>query len=48
MKQLIVLCSTIILGIAIYQIILGPQDGSIISSMADMWQSGISIRNYQA
>ena len=46
MKQLIVLCSTIFLGIAIYYMIMGGQDDSVVNSMADMWRSCIGIRNY--
>ena len=34
MKQLIVLCSTIFLGIAIYYMIMGGQDDSVVNSMS--------------
>jgi hypothetical protein len=44
MKQFIVLCSTIILGIAIYNMIVGPGDDSVISTVSDVWQQGIEIR----
>jgi len=44
MKQFIVLCSTIVLGIAIYNMIMGSDEGSIISTVADIWEQGIRIR----
>ena len=46
MKQLIVLCSTIFLGIAIYYMIMGSQDDSVVNAMADMCRSCIGIRSY--
>ena len=44
MKQFIVLCSTILLGIAIYNMIMGPGEGSVISNVSDVWQMGIQVR----
>lgn len=44
MKQFIVLCSTILLGIAIYNMIMGPGDNSVISTVSDVWQMGIQVR----
>ncbi len=44
MKQFIVLCSTIILGVAIYNMITGPGDESVISTVSEVWQQGIQIR----
>ena len=44
MKQFIVLCSTILLGIAIYNMIMGPGDNSVISSVSDVWKIGIQVR----
>lgn len=46
MKQLIVLCSTIFLGIAIYCMILGDHENSVIHSMGEMWRGSIGIRSY--
>jgi len=44
MKQFIVLCSTIILGIAIYNMIMGSDDGSVISTVSGIWEQGILVR----
>lgn len=44
MKQFIVLCSTIILGIAIYNMIMGPDDNSVISTVTEVWEQGIRVR----
>jgi len=44
MKQFIVLCSTIILGMAIYNMIMGPGDGSVMSTVSEVWQQGIQVR----
>ncbi len=44
MKQFIVLCSTIILGVAIYNMITGPDSGSVINTVSEVWQQGIQIR----
>ena len=46
MKELIVICASIILGIFIYHLIMGNQDSSVINSMADLWRAGIGIRSY--
>jgi len=44
MKQFIVLCSTIILGVAIYNMIAGPGDHSVVNVVGEVWQQGIQIR----
>ncbi len=44
MKQFIVLCSTIMLGITIYNMIMGSDSDSIISTVSEVWQQGILIR----
>ncbi len=44
MKQFIVLCSTIILGIVIYNMIMGPSDSSVINVVSDIWEQGIQVR----
>jgi hypothetical protein len=43
-KQFIVLCGTIILGVAIYNLIAGPEDGSVISMVSEVWERGIRVR----
>ncbi|MBR0130308.1 MAG: hypothetical protein IJM08_03285 [Firmicutes bacterium] len=47
MKQLIILVSTIILGIFIFRMVAGPEDGSIYSSVKRLWQSEIQVRTVQ-
>ncbi|MBR0596825.1 hypothetical protein [Sinanaerobacter chloroacetimidivorans] len=44
MKQYIVLCSTILLGIVIYNMIMGPEDDSIVHIVEAVWAQGIAIR----
>lgn len=44
MKHFIVLSSTIILGIAIYNMIMGPGDDSVMSIVGEVWQQGIQVR----
>ncbi len=44
MKQFIVLCGTIMLGIAIYNMIMGPGDSSVISTVTGVWEQGIRVR----
>lgn len=44
MKQFIVLCSTIMLGIVIYNMIMGTEDGSVFSMVGDAWRQGIRVR----
>ena len=44
MKQFIVLCSTIMLGMAIYNMIMGPGDDSVMSTVSEVWQQGIQVR----
>lgn len=44
MKQFIVLCSTIILGIAIFNMIAGPGDDTVMSTVSEVWQQGIEVR----
>ena len=46
MKQLIVLCSSIFLGIAIFYMIMGDQENSVINVMSDFWQHSIGVRSY--
>ncbi|MBQ9931407.1 MAG: hypothetical protein IJO79_03565 [Firmicutes bacterium] len=44
MKQLVVLLAMIVLGIAIYGIIAGDEDGSIKSTVSELWQQEILLR----
>lgn len=44
MKQFIVLCSTVVLGIAIFNMIMGPADDSVINIVKEVWCQGILIR----
>lgn len=44
MKEFIVLCSTIILGIAIYNMIMGQESDSVMSAVSEVWQQGVLAR----
>ena len=44
MKQMIVLAATIMLGIFLYGLIAGPQEGSIYSEVKGVWQQEIEAR----
>jgi hypothetical protein len=44
MKQFIVLFAMILLGIAIYGMIAGPDDASMLSSVKDIWSHEIDLR----
>ncbi|MDD2189589.1 MAG: hypothetical protein PHV71_03265 [Eubacteriales bacterium] len=44
MKQFIVLCSTVVLGIAIYNMIMGPGEDSVINVVSAFWENGIATR----
>jgi hypothetical protein len=44
MKQFIVLCSTIILAMVIYNLILGPDSDSVLSTVSEVWQQGVRTR----
>ena len=45
MKQLIVLFSTIALGVFIYGLIAGEGDDTVMSALAEMWRSGLQSRS---
>lgn len=45
MKQMIVLASTIVLGVFIYTLIAGDGDSSLTSTIAGMWQQGLAERD---
>ena len=44
MKQFIILCSTVILGITIFNMIAGPGSDSVMSTVSEVWAQGIQIR----
>ena len=44
MKQMIILAATIMLGVFLYGLIAGPQDGSIYSEVKNVWQKEIDAR----
>lgn len=44
MKQFIVLCSTIILGITIFNMIAGPGEDTVMSTVREVWHQGIEVR----
>ena len=48
MKDFIVLIASIMLGLAIYGLIAGDGDGSVKSTLKDVWTKEVNIRNYEA
>lgn len=44
MKQVIVMGGMIILGVFIFQMILGPEEDSLKSLLARFWQIGLEAR----
>lgn len=44
MKQFIVLCSTVLLGIAIFHLIMGDSNDSVINTVKDVWQSELQMK----
>jgi len=44
MKQLIVMVATIMLGLCLFRLIAGPDDGSILNSVGQLWQQEIDMR----
>ena len=44
MKQFIVLCSTILLGIVIFNMIAGPGGDTVMSTVSEVWDQGINVR----
>lgn len=44
MKQFIVLIAMIALGVFLHQLIIGPQETSILSEMKTLWESMITYR----
>lgn len=48
MKQLIVLISMVLLGLYLFGLIAGPQDGSVYSSVRQLWQQEIQQRTMES
>ena len=44
MKQMIILTATIMLGVFLFGLIAGPDEGSIYSEVRNVWQREISAR----
>jgi hypothetical protein len=44
MKQIIVMIAMIALGIALFRVIAGADDGSILSVMKGVWEQEIEMR----
>lgn len=45
MKQFIVLSGMILLGVFIYQLILGPGEDSFINHLGRFWKEGLEARS---
>jgi len=45
MKQLIVMVAAIMLGVQLFIMIAGNQDGSVFSIMREVWIKEIEVRN---
>jgi len=45
MKECIVLVASIALGVFIYGLIAGADDGSMMAVMSDVWEAGLSARD---
>jgi hypothetical protein len=45
MKECIVLVASIALGVFIYGLIAGADDGSMMSVMSEVWQDGLTARD---
>ncbi len=45
MKQFIVMCSSIALGLVIYNIIVGNDDGSIFMVLKSCWSNEVAARS---
>ena len=44
MKQFIVLCSTLLLGVAIFNMIMGEDEQSVFNTMKGLWANEIQLR----
>ncbi|MDO4553039.1 MAG: hypothetical protein Q4C22_05830 [Bacillota bacterium] len=45
MKQIIVMGSMLLLGVAIYNLIAGNGEGSVMESVAGLWEREIALRS---
>lgn len=45
MKQFIVLCAMILLGTAIFHMIMSNSDDSVISTVKGLWQSELELNH---
>ena len=46
MKQFIVLCGTVALGVFLFRLIAGPEDGSVLGVLEQVWRNEIALRSY--
>ncbi len=44
MKQLIVLCGMILLGVCLYRMILGPGEDSLLRHLMQFWADSLASR----
>jgi hypothetical protein len=44
MKSFIILCSTILLGMAIYNMIMGPSEDSLLHVVTEVWKNDLVLR----
>ena len=45
MKQFIVMMAMLLLGVSIYLLIAGPDDGSITKQLGRLWQQELEFRS---
>lgn len=48
MKELIVIVASVLLGLAIFGMIAGEQDGSVKSTLKKVWTNEVKSRSYEA
>jgi hypothetical protein len=44
MKQLIIMSSTIVLGVFVYSLILGTGDDSLVNVLSEVWSGSVERR----
>lgn len=44
MKQFIVLIAALLLGLALFSLIAGPEEGSMYSALKQVWSSELAVR----
>ncbi|MCR4804173.1 MAG: hypothetical protein K5981_00770 [Clostridia bacterium] len=47
MKELIILIASLLLGLVLFTLIAGPDDGSIYSAVKGVWNTEIQVRTQQ-